>query len=262
MKRLALISFAVFACLAGPMPASALSVTCLPNPLPSTPAPPVYSMELFLSSEHSHLDLWRQPCQDGSGQTAVLIRVSPVSTGPFLCEVSFKVIQNGTQNSVDLRPTFCDDLFVPTTFILAERSSSQFDETGAFTLIYGGSPVTSMNVPAGSGGPGPFSISLVATGCTTCSAGQTIAYELHINNPGPPMMVELKVGVRLPNGSPVNLMGRYLEETLATGQSTLPLFAGPFPAGVPAGTYSVEAAAVEPELGVTLGRHSVPLQVR
>jgi hypothetical protein len=59
--------------------ASALSVTCLPPALPATPIPPVFTLDVVSFSGQAHIDLRRQPNVDGSGQTAVLLRVTPTS---------------------------------------------------------------------------------------------------------------------------------------------------------------------------------------
>ena len=74
------------------------------------------------------------------------------------------------------------------------------------------------------------------------------------------MLVELKTGARLPDGSAVTILERHEEEMIPSGVTVIPLFAGfVLPAGIPAGTYAIEAALIEPVLGVTLSRSSVPL---
>ena len=55
---------------------------------------------------------------------------------------------------------------------------------------------------------------VVATGCTTCHPGDTLGFELHVTNPGAPMLVELKTGARLPGGGVVSILGRHEEEIL------------------------------------------------
>lgn len=117
-----------------------------------------------------------------------------------------------------------------------------------------------INVPAGSvQPPGPPTLLVVATGCTTCHAGNPLALELHVTNPGAPMLVELKTGARLPGGAVISILGRHEEELLPSGTTVIPLLSLPLPAGVPLGTYTIEAALLEPEFGVTISRHSVPL---
>ena len=99
-----------------------------------------------------------------------------------------------------------------------------------------------------------------ALGCTTCHPGGTLGFEVHITNPGGPMLVELKTGARLPDRSTVTILERHEEETIPPGVTVIPLVAGlVLPAGIPAGAYAIEAALLEPALGVTLSRSSVPL---
>jgi hypothetical protein len=71
--------------------------------------------------------------------------------------------------------------------------------------------------------------------------------------------VELKTGARLPGGAVISILGRHEEELLPSGTTVIPLLSLPLPAGVPLGTYTIEAALLEPEFGVTISRHSVPL---
>jgi len=74
------------------------------------------------------------------------------------------------------------------------------------------------------------------------------------------MLVELKTGARLPDGSAVTILERHEEEMIPTGVTVIPLFADlVLPAGIPAGAYAIEAALLEPTLGVTLSRSSAPL---
>jgi hypothetical protein len=61
------------------------------------------------------------------------------------------------------------------------------------------------------------------------------------------MLVELKTGARLPDGSAVTILERHEEETIPTGVTVIPLFADlVLPAGIPAGAYAIEAALIEP----------------
>ena len=72
--------------------------------------------------------------------------------------------------------------------------------------------------------------------------------------------MELKTGARLPDGSAVTILERHEEEMIPSGVTVIPLFAGfVLPAGIAAGTYAIEAALIEPVLGVTLSRSSVLL---
>jgi hypothetical protein len=67
--------------------------------------------------------------------------------------------------------------------------------------------------------------------------------------------MEVKIGVRLPNGAPANLLGKHLEVPLPAGMdATVTVFDSILPAGLPPGAWTFEAALLEPELGVTLSR--------
>lgn len=107
------------------------------------------------------------------------------------------------------------------------------------------------------------SISVISTGCTSCSPGSVVTFHAHIVNPGPAIVVELKTGVRLPDGTIISLLGRHHEQALGAGQTVdIDLISGfVVPLGAPSGTYPVEAALLEPDLGVTLSRHSLPVQI-
>lgn len=114
-------------------------------------------------------------------------------------------------------------------------------------------------------GPPPpvLAVTVHPLGCTTCRPGQTLGFELQVTNPGAPMLVELKTGAKLPGGGMVSILGRHEEERLPSGVTVIPLFAGfVLPDGIPAGAYAIEAALLEPELGVTLSRHSVGLTLQ
>lgn len=86
--------------------------------------------------------------------------------------------------------------------------------------------------------------------------------QLRLVNPGPEMLAELKFGARTADGTPFNLLGRHHEELLPGGSDVvMTLMDGPFPAGVAPGAYTIEAAILEPELGVTISRSTAILTV-
>jgi hypothetical protein len=253
----------------------ALPSTCLTLPLPTVPLSPNFSLQLFSGEGHASATIWRQPCQDGSGQVAVLLRLTPETEGPHVCSFRALIVQGGIQLDGTFAtsaggsppfPTFCEGLFVPTTVILLSAPNQpRYDEQAAVTLIYTGPPTTSVDIPAAAVPPplpAPPTLTVHALGCTACHSGNTLGFEVHITNPGGPRLVELKTGARLPDGSAVTILGRYVEETIASGVTVIPLFAGlVLPSGIPTGTYTIEAALLEPELGVTIGRHSLGLTV-
>lgn len=249
--------------------AEALSPTCLSLPLPTAPLLPNYALDIFSSSnERAAATFWRQPCQDGSGEVAVLIRLTATVGSPFVC--GGVIVQNGIQRDARLvtatssgASSFCGELFVPTSVVLVSGLFQvDYDETAAFTYINSGAQTTTVEIPAVAVQPpaGPPTIAVVPLGCTTCHPGNTLGFELHVTNPGAPMLVELKTGARLPGGAVVSILGRHEEEVVASGVTVIPLFAGfVLPAGIPAGAYTIEAALLEPELGVTISRSSVAL---
>ena len=54
----------------------------------------------------------------------------------------------------------------------------------------------------------PPSLVLTLTGCTICHPGDTFTVQAVLKNPGPVgVPIELKLGLRLPDGSPASLLG-------------------------------------------------------
>jgi hypothetical protein len=118
--------------------------------------------------------------------------------------------------------------------------------------------------PAPPIGPPPTALSptieVIATGCTTCRPGGVVGYDAHISNPGAPMLVELKGGARLPDGTVLRLID--IEMTIPTGSTTVTI--APLqmlPAELSVMDLTVEAALLEPALGVTLSRHTMTLHL-
>jgi hypothetical protein len=252
--------------------ASAVSSGCLPTSLPSTPGAPSFVLTVVSSNPFSpqtgQLELWRDGCQD-SDEVVLMVRATALTVNPFLCGTEFFIVQGGIQYYPEFLQTltsrdWCGTVpSSPTTFVLGVRTplSVLFDTTKAFTLTYfGGFPNVTLHVPAA--GPPPPAITLHTLGCITCHPGDTLGSEIHATNPGGPLLVELKTGARLPDGSVVTILGRHAEEVLAAGTSVIPIFAGfVVPPGIPAGMYTLEAAILEPELGVVLSRSRVTVAV-
>lgn len=263
------IVLALLVALVLPVAAEALSDGCLPNPFPSTPAPPVLTEVVtwgFGSPPDRLLfEIWRQSCLDDSG-VAVLLRASPLAPGPgYFCDSNLQIIQGGRQfNTIHAKspagPGYCNGLYIPRTFALQVDPSGgvPFDESLAFTLVGVGGPESfQIQVPASGSTP---SLTVQALGCTTCHPGDTLGFQVRIVNPGPPILVELKTSARLPNGSAVTIQDA--EGLLPTGVTVIPVFTGfVLPAGVPPGAYSIEAALLDPELDVTISQDSEALTV-
>lgn len=228
--------------------AEALSATCLTLPLPTAPLSPNFPLQLFNGEDHASATIWRQPCQDGSGEIAVLLRLTAETSNPHVCSSRTSIVQGGIRRDGMFAtsasgsppfPSFCDGLFAPTTVILLSGLDQlDYDEQAGFMLIYAGLPTTSVEIPAAVVPPPvPTPILTVhALGCTTCQPGNTLGFEIHITNPGVSRLVELKTGARLPDGSVVSILGRHEEEAIASGVTVIPLFAGfVLPAEIPAG---------------------------
>ena len=109
----------------------------------------------------------------------------------------------------------------------------------------------------------PPQLVLTLTGCTTCRMGDRLTVQAHVTNADTTtVQMEVKVGVRLPNGTPANLLGEFLKVPLPGGlDTTVTVFDSPLPAGLPQGSWTFEGALLEPELGGTLSRSVVPFTV-
>ena len=108
--------------------------------------------------------------------------------------------------------------------------------------------------------PAPPTVAVLPTYCTTCHSGDMVGYEAHITNPGPAMLVELKGGVRFPDGVILGFVST--EMTIPAGASVVPIIpTTSLPGNLPTVDLTVETALLEPKLGVTLSRHSVILHL-
>jgi hypothetical protein len=264
---LAALTLAVAASSMMPAPAGADGTGCLSPPLPAEPAPPIFGVNVQRGSEFSHLDVWRQPCSGGGSM--VLLRVTPLTAGALTCDLSYKVVQGASQFDVVLTDQnnafgFCDNLFVPVTFYLAPNGPA-YDPAQPFTVVFDtvtASPrFVSLQV-SGPGAPGRAAptITVVPTACTTCHSGQVVGYVMSFDNAGPAMMVEIKGGARLPDGTILALANT--TATLPGGSSVMTLVPQqPLPLGLATLDLLVEAAILDPALGVTLSRHSVVLHL-
>jgi hypothetical protein len=136
--------------------------TCLPAPLPSSLRPPVFTMQaVAIGGEQLRFDVWREPCTDDSGRIVPLLRATPLNSTPFVCSSAFTVIQAGIQyrirlaeSSTSSSSSFCGDLFVPATFLIAQSPfDSQFDDTEAFQLIFRGddNSIYRLDIPPANG---------------------------------------------------------------------------------------------------------------
>lgn len=123
-----------------------LPVTCsAPNPLPSGPSNAAKNVTNFFAAWSSNKTfdavIWREPCPDPS-VSLLYMRVYPNGV-PFLCSSGFDVIQNGLQYTMKISQSgttssFCNDLYVPTTFLVSSYTLPYLNDEGAMTIIYDG----------------------------------------------------------------------------------------------------------------------------
>jgi hypothetical protein len=236
--------------------------SCLAAPYPSTPTEPTY----VIPNDSLDFVFWRQQCQDGSGQTTLLVRVTPLPAGdpahPF-CGTDFQIVQNGAQigartESVPGGSSFCGNLPVATTFrVLALDGGPTFDASKAFTLIWGSVNNGSVDLPALVQAP---EFVITPTGCTPCHGGQMVGYRIDFTNTGPPVSVELKGGARLPDGSGLPFLSQV--STIPSGPSSITLIPTlTLPTGLPTIDVVIEAAILDPIFGITLNRQDVTLHL-
>jgi N-acetylneuraminic acid mutarotase len=107
-------------------------------------------------------------------------------------------------------------------------------------------------------------IIVTLAGCRACAPGDRFVVEVSAaNGTTAPLPVEVKVGVRDPGGNPLSVLAdRHLELTLPRGETgPLRVIDLVVPAGLPAGSWRVEGALLEPALGETLAREARPFTV-
>ena len=132
------------------------------DPMPTAPQPGAESVA-FDGTTYSagfHAVIWRQTCATTVTTSRLFIRVTPTLSAPFLCGLDFHAIVTGAQHAVGLQPnggssaTFCDYLYVPTTWLIGQYSGDNYDRDQAITFIYdGGGPTSTANLSArGTGG--------------------------------------------------------------------------------------------------------------
>jgi hypothetical protein len=250
-----------------PEASAAVSATCLPGGFPDAPTPPVFTAtaNAASSADAFTIEVWRVVCQDDSGETAVLLRATPISRLPYVCSYEFEIFQDGQQTDAILMLAngagFCSNLVHPAIFFL-DRSQSYyspsipFNTTEAFTLLHVAYSEKDrgliLEIPAG----GPPGLTVVSTGCNPCRAGDTASFHVHVSNPGDRVGVELKTATHLPNGGPtLTILGEFVGRMLESGDVDIPLTSILITDDLPNGTYTIEAAILNPVVGTTISRH-------
>jgi hypothetical protein len=219
MRCLLAVSFALAAlCLAH----SAEAVNCVSVPLPSTPVAPVYTLDniegISGTTDFFRVDLWRQRCDPASNGPSfiVLVRITPLSQAPFVCDANFEILQNNSVWFVSLSQTypakgsFCEvnGLQTATTFVPFATASvfgqpAQPDFTQAFTFQYIGHTNFNLNVPAG-GVAGPL-VAAILPSSRSVQVGGTpaTAFVTIINSGG---ATAFGVSISLQTGIPSNFL--------------------------------------------------------
>jgi hypothetical protein len=107
--------------------------------------------------------------------------------------------------------------------------------------------------------PVPPVITLTLTGCTDCHLGDRFAVQGHITNPGTAAItVEFKLGLRLPGGTGISLLGENSQHLVLTLpprlDSVFQVANFRWPASATTGVWQVECTLLEPSLGKTYSR--------
>jgi hypothetical protein len=107
--------------------------------------------------------------------------------------------------------------------------------------------------------PVPPQLTVTLGGCLHCHTGDQLTAQITLRNPGThATQVEIKAGVRLPDGTGVSIFGpngQHLVISLPAGfQTTFPALNVTWSAGTPAGVWHFEGTLLEPGLGRTFSR--------
>ena len=126
---------------------------CVSAPLPSTPSGQVWQGRWTSFGDVYDVKVWRVGCD--AKNSNVLIRIEPVTVAPFICSSLFVVLQGGDQfDSTFITDGtgglgFCNDLFVPKTFLMEQYSfKTNFNDDAAFTLVNSYTPAEQIKVGA------------------------------------------------------------------------------------------------------------------
>ena len=112
----------------------------------------------------------------------------------------------------------------------------------------------------------PVQLTMTLTGCTTCRSGNRFTVDATLLNPtSGDVPVEVKFGVRFPEGTPVNLWAvsdAHFRFTLPPGtMGPVTILDTVIPPGIPTGTWTYEGILLEPALGTPMSRSVRPFSV-
>jgi hypothetical protein len=244
---------------------SCVGGTCLPTP-PPPPAPPPGAN---VPCETEPTDFF-----PGYG-TRVLCDITPSADSDlyrFSGSIGDRVLAEAVFASGPGNFTPYIELIAPNGTVLGgtwgpARLEMSLPQSGTYTVVVSalsaaasGQYTFTVSCLGGSCAPPPGqlpSLTLNLTGCTTCAAGNQFTVQAHFSNPAThSITAELKIGLRLPDGTPGNLLGnKHIEFPVpASLNVTTNLFSFPWPAGLPAGSWTIEAAMLGVDLGETYSR--------
>ncbi len=245
---------------------SCTSGSCVPDP----PPPPTPAPGGDIPCEAEPTDMFphygtRVTCDITPGTDSDLYRFPGIAGDRVLAEA---VALSGGVNFVPVLRVIAPDGTILITTWSPGRADLLLPQTGTYTAIvtsfyaatYVGQYAFTVSCTGGKCLPPPFggpALTLELTGCTGCQPGEQFRVLAKWKNTGShDVRVEIKVGLRLPDGTPFNVLGnKHLEATLPAGldvSSNILSFA--WPAGLPAGTWTLEGALVGPDVGETFSR--------
>ena len=209
---------------------------------------------------------WRGTEQGPAGQSFLM---RPSTTGPPITStIAYPgAVFTGITDNND-----AEDLVGNVFFLDPNRGAGLIYRDGAFTTVDVGPntalhDINNRNQIVGTVGNQeanrafvatlPPRIVLTLTGCTTCLPGAQFTVQARLMNSLPAnSSVEWKIGLRLPDGTPASILGPNGQTiTLPTGtNATFTILDFAWPAGLPAGRWTVESSLMEPALGKVFSR--------
>jgi hypothetical protein len=150
------------ACAIQSMPASAQNF-CGNSTLPTTPTGPVVTRNLQYFSDRFEAKFWRIPCSQADSM--LVMTVTPLTSGPFVCTGQFALLQNGLQTdrfSLRQNPavttSFCNDVLTPLTvaFVPISGFPAGMDIDGELTINFDGATFGNQQVLIPAYDPGAY----------------------------------------------------------------------------------------------------------